>query len=135
MSKSSGRAEAICLAEPAGARGASLGQIIAEGTVIRLPAGRAPTAVEDRSLSVIGESELVLRAEALAEARRMTDGISGVLALLRNFDRLVPGEPELVRLEEIAALFADIGDFATYGSQRVRYAADAIRDAARAQPA
>ena len=60
----------------------------------------------------------------------MTEGIAGVLALLRNVDRLAPGEPEHVRIEEIAALFTDIGDFASYGARRVRQAADAIRLAA-----
>lgn len=131
MSKFSGQAGAISLAEMADARHAGPCQIVAEGTVIRLPAGHSPTTDEDKAASPMGESELVLRADALAEARRMTEGIAGVLALLRNFDRLVPGEPEPVRLDEIAALFADIGDFAAYGSQKIRHAADSIRLAAR----
>jgi hypothetical protein len=132
MSKSSARAEAICLAEAVDASHAVLCQTVAEGTVIRLPAGRAPTADEDRSRGAMSESELVLRAEALA--RRMTEGISGILALLRDFDRLVPGEPEPVRLDEIAALFSDIGDFAAYGARRVRQAADAVRPGSPDKP-
>jgi hypothetical protein len=74
-----------------------------------------------------GEAELVLRGETLAEARKMADGIAGVLALLRDLDGLIPQEPDTVRLDEIAALFADIGDFAAYGSRTVARAAEALR--------
>jgi predicted RNase H-like HicB family nuclease len=73
------------------------------------------------------EAELVLRGETLAEARKMADGIAGVLALLRDLDGLIPQEPDIVRLDEIAALFADIGDFAAYGSRTVARAAEAMR--------
>lgn len=102
-------------------------QVSPDGTLIRLVDGAGPAAEVEKPSAAIGEAELVMRADALAEARRMTDGISGVLALLRNIDRLAPGEPEHVRIEEIAALFTDIADFATYGARRVRQAADAIR--------
>ena len=102
-------------------------QVVADGALIRLVVGCGPAAEEPKASAAISESELVLRAEALAEARRMTDGIAGVLALLRNFDRLAPGEPEHVRIDEIAALFGDIGDFAAYGARTLRQAADAIR--------
>ena len=74
-------------------------QVVADGTLIRLVAGCGPAAEEPKQSASIGEAELVVRAEALAEARRMSDGIAGVLALLRNFDRLVPGEPEHVRID------------------------------------
>jgi hypothetical protein len=73
------------------------------------------------------EAELVLRGETLAEARKMADGIAGVLALLRDLDGIIPQEPDIVRLDEIAALFADIGDFAAFGNRTVARAADAIR--------
>ena len=108
-----------------------LREILPERAVIRLADGAGPAAREEKSPRGIGESELVMCAEALAETRRMTDGIAGVLALLRNIDRLAPGQPEHVRIEEIAALFTDIGDFAAYGARRVRQAADAIRSAAK----
>jgi hypothetical protein len=101
-----------------------------EGAVIRLLEAAAPAAGEPKSPALISESELVLRAEALAEARRMADGIAGALELLSNSDRLAPGEPEHVRICEIAALFTDISDFAAYGARRVKQAADAIRLAA-----
>ena len=101
--------------------------MVADGTLIRLVTGSGPAAEEPTGLEPIGEAELVVRAEALAEARRMSDGIAGVLALLRNFDRLAPGEPEHVRIDEIAALFSDIGDFAAYGARTLRQAADTIR--------
>ena len=104
-----------------------LRQVLPERAVIRLATGTGPLAEEQSSSAVMSEPELVMRAEALAEARRMTDGIAGVLALLRNIDRLAPGQPEHVRIDEIAALFTDIGDFAAYGARRVRQAADAIR--------
>lgn len=102
-------------------------QVVAQGPLIRLVAGCGPAAEEPKASLSISEAELVVRAEALAEARRMTDGIAGVLAILRNFDRLVPGEPEHVRIDEIAALFGDIGDFAAYGARTLRQAADTIR--------
>jgi hypothetical protein len=86
--------------------------------------GLAATAVASAGSS---EAELVLRGETLAEARKMADGIAGVLALLRDLDSIIPQEPEIVRLDEIAALFADIGDFAAYGSRTVARAANAIR--------
>ena len=108
-----------------------LRQVLPERAVIRLADGVGPAAREEKPALGIGESELVMRAEALAEARRMSDGIAGVMALLRNVDRLAPGEPEHVRIEEIAALFTDIGDFAAYGARRLRQAADAARPAAR----
>ena len=108
-------------------------QLLPEAAVIRLVDGTDPAAEEQKPSAGIGESELVMRAEALAEARRMSDGIAGVLALLRNFDRLAPGEPEHVRIEEIAALFGDIVDFAAYGARQVSQAADAIRSAAAAE--
>jgi hypothetical protein len=104
--------------------------VSAQGVLIRLVDGAGPAAEVQTSSVLMGEAELVMRAEALAETRRMTEGISGVLALLRNIDRLAPGEPEHVRIEEIAALFTDIADFASYGARRVRQAADVIRVAA-----
>ena len=110
-------------------------QVLAQGARIRLVDSPGPVPDVPASSAAIGEAELVLRADALAETRRMTEGISGVLALLRNIDRLAPGEPEHVRIEEIAALFTDIADFATYGARRVRQAADAIRVAAKPERA
>jgi len=120
---------AVAVADPS--RGAR--QVQPEARVIRLADSTGPAAEERKPTASIGEPELVIRAEALAEARRMTDGIAGVLALLRNMDRLAPGQPEHVRIEEIAALFTDIGDFAAYGARRVRLAADTIRLAAKPQ--
>lgn len=79
------------------------------------------------ALPVSGAAELVLRGEALAEARKMADGIAGALALLRDLDKLLPDEPDTVRLDEIAALFTDIGDFAAYGARSARRASDVIR--------
>jgi hypothetical protein len=79
------------------------------------------------AIPVHGEAELVMRGEALAEARKMADGIAGILGLLRDLDGIIPDEPDSVRLDEIAALFTDIGDFAAYGARAVRRASDAIR--------
>ena len=124
---------AVAPAQPDMPRGVR--QVSPHGALIRLVDGTGPAPEPQNSSAAMSEAELVMRAEALAEARRMTDGISGVLALLRNIDRLAPGEPEHVRIEEIAALFTDIGDFATYGARRVRQAADAIRLAARPERA
>jgi hypothetical protein len=125
---------AVPSAQPDLSRGVR--QVLPQGAArIRLVDGAGPAAEMQQSSAAMSEAELVIRAEALAEARRMTDGISGVLALLRNLDRLAPGEPEHVRIEEIAALFADISDFAAYGARQVRQAADAIRLAAKADRA
>jgi hypothetical protein len=56
-------------------------------------------------------------------------GIAGALSLLRDLDALAPHESDAARLDEIAALFSDIGDFAAYGALAARQAADAIRPA------
>ena len=100
------------------------------------PGGPAATAgvrrvADPADLAVAGrsEAELALYANAVADVDRMREGIAGILALLRDLDRLLPGAPATARLDEVAALFSDIADFAAYGTRKVRHAADALRKA------
>lgn len=72
----------------------------------------------------VGETEPDLRRQMLADARRMTDGIAGIVSRLRGLDGLAMQEPDGAHLDRIAALFGDIGDFAAYAALAVRRAAD-----------
>jgi hypothetical protein len=69
------------------------------------------------------EAELVQRADALVDARKMRDAIVLVLALLGELDDLMPDEPDRSAFDEIAGLFQDIADFAAFGAVAARRAA------------
>lgn len=71
------------------------------------------------------EQELMRRANGLADARKMRDAIVLVLALLGELDDLMPEEPDHTAFHEIAGLFEDIADFATYGAKASLHAAGA----------
>ena len=62
------------------------------------------------------EEDLMRRAAALADARRMRDAIVLVLVLLGELDELMPDEPDRSAFDEIAGLFQDVADFAAYGA-------------------
>ncbi len=62
------------------------------------------------------EEDLVRRAAGLADARKMRDAIVIVLALLGELDELMPDEPDRSAFHEVASLFQDVSDFATYGA-------------------
>lgn len=69
------------------------------------------------------EAELVRRADALVDARKMRDAIALVLALLGELDDLMPDEPDRSAFDEIAGLFQDVADFAAFGAAAARRAA------------
>jgi hypothetical protein len=69
------------------------------------------------------EAELVRRADALVDARKMRDAIVLVLALLGELDDLMPDEPDRSAFDEIAGLFQDVADFAAFGAAAARRAA------------
>lgn len=71
------------------------------------------------------EAELIRRADALVDARKMRDAIVLVLALLGELDDLMPDEPDRTAFDEIAGLFQDIADFAAFGAAAARRAAGA----------
>ena len=71
---------------------------------------------------VDGEAELVRRADALVDARKMRDAIVLVLALLGELDALMPDEPDRSAFDEIAGLFQDVADFAAFGATAARRA-------------
>lgn len=69
------------------------------------------------------EAELIRRADALVDARKMRDAIVLVLALLGELDDLMPDEPDRSAFDEIAGLFQDVADFASFGATAARRAA------------
>ena len=69
------------------------------------------------------EEDLIIRADGLAEARKMRDAIVMVLALLGELDELMPDEPDRTAFHEIASLFRDVADFASFGAEAARRAA------------
>ena len=69
------------------------------------------------------EAELIRRADALVDARKMRDAIVLVLALLGELDDLMPDEPDRTAFDEVAGLFQDIADFAAFGAAAARRAA------------
>ena len=69
------------------------------------------------------EEDLLRRAAGLADARRMRDAIVLVLALLGELDELMPDEPDRSAFHEIAGLFQDVADFASFGATAARRAA------------
>ena len=71
------------------------------------------------------EAELIRRADALVDARKMRDAIVLVLALLGELDDLMPDEPDRTAFDEVAGLFQDIADFAAFGAAAARRAAGA----------
>ena len=71
------------------------------------------------------EEDLIIRADGLAEARKMRDAIVMVLALLGELDELMPDEPDRTAFHEIASLFRDVADFASFGAEAARRAAGA----------
>ncbi len=72
---------------------------------------------------VDAEEDLIRRADALVDARRMRDAVVLVLALLGELDDLMPDEPDRTAFDEIAGLFTDIADFASCGADAARRAA------------
>jgi hypothetical protein len=69
------------------------------------------------------EGDLIMRADGLADARRMRDAIVIVLSLLGELDELMPDEPDRTAFHEIAGLFQDVADFAALGAIAARRAA------------
>lgn len=69
------------------------------------------------------EEDLIRRASGLADARKMRDAIVVVLVLLGELDELMPDEPDRSAFHEIAGLFRDVADFATYGAASATRAA------------
>ena len=69
------------------------------------------------------EEDLILRAGGLAEARKMRDAIVVVLTLLGELDELMPDEPDRTTFHEIAGLFQDVAEFASWGAAAARRAA------------
>jgi hypothetical protein len=69
------------------------------------------------------EEDLILRAGGLADARKMRDAIVVVLALLGELDELMPDEPDRTTFHEIAGLFQDVAEFASWGAAAARRAA------------
>lgn len=69
------------------------------------------------------EEDLIIRADGLAEARKMRDAILIVLALLGELDELMPDEPDRTAFHEMANLFRDVADFASFGAEAARRAA------------
>lgn len=55
----------------------------------------------------------------------MRDAIVTVLALLVELDELTPDEPDRSAFYEVASLFQDIADFASYGAASAGRAAGA----------
>jgi hypothetical protein len=102
-----------------------------ESVVVRLRRGIAEAgldcacreAAQDMLDRIGAEEEIVLRAEALADARKMRDAIVLVLALLGEIDELTPEEPDRTAFHEIAGLFQDIAGFASFGASAARRAA------------
>ena len=67
--------------------------------------------------------DLIIRAGGLADARRMRDAIVVVTVLLGELDDLMPDEPDRTAFHEIASLFQDVAEFASFGAQAARRAA------------
>lgn len=82
-----------------------------------------PTAANSVPDRVDPEDDLVRRAGGLADARRMRDAIVIVLALLGELDELMPDEPDRSAFHEIADLFQDVCEFASFGGKAARQAA------------
>ena len=53
----------------------------------------------------------------------MRDAILVVLTLLGELDELKPGEPDRTAFHEIAGLFQDVAEFASFGAEAARRAA------------
>lgn len=81
-------------------------------------------AANDMLDRVGAEEDLVRRAAGLADARRMRDAIVIVLALLGELDALMPDEPDRSAFHEIADLFQDVADFASFGAMAARQAVE-----------
>ena len=69
------------------------------------------------------EEDLIMRSSGLAEARKMRDAILIVTALLGELDDLVPDEPDRTAFHEIASLFQDVVEFASFGAEAATRAA------------
>jgi hypothetical protein len=69
------------------------------------------------------EEDLIRRAAGLADARKMRDAILVVLTLLGELDELMPDEPDRTAFHEIACLFQDVADFASFGAEAAQRAA------------
>lgn len=80
-------------------------------------------AAEDTLDQIETEENLVLRANGLADARRMRDAIVIALSLLGELDELMPDEPDRTAFHEMADLFRDVADFASVGAAAARRAA------------
>lgn len=69
------------------------------------------------------EEDLIMRSSGLAEARKMRDAILIVTALLGELDELMPDEPDRTAFHEIASLFQDVVEFASFGAEAATRAA------------
>jgi hypothetical protein len=85
--------------------------------------GRCREAAEGTLDRIEMEEDFILRANGLADARRMRDAIVAALSLLGELDGLTPDEPDRTAFLEIADLFRDIADFAAFGVLVARRAA------------
>lgn len=78
----------------------------------------------NEALDKVGaEEDLIRRAAGLADARKMRDAILVVLTLLGELDELMPDEPDRTAFHEIACLFQDVADFASFGAEAAQRAA------------
>lgn len=69
------------------------------------------------------EDSRARRIAGLTDARKMRDAIVLALALLGELDDLSPEEPDRTAFEEIAGLFRDVADFASFGAEAAMRAA------------
>lgn len=69
------------------------------------------------------EEDFIRRAAGLADARKMRDAIRAVLSLLGELDEIMPDEPDRTAFQEIACLFRDVSDFASFGAEAAKRAA------------
>lgn len=87
---------------------------------------RQPTRCPEPGIDVAAsapDSQLIRRADGLADARQMRDAIFLVLRLLEELDDIDAGEPDLSAFEGFADLFDDIADFALCGAEAAMRAA------------
>ena len=82
-----------------------------------------PDVAEQILNRVDAEMGRLRRADGMADARKMRDAIVLVLSLLDELDELAPEEPDRTVFQEIAGLFRDVADFASFGSDAMRRAA------------
>lgn len=79
--------------------------------------------LRNKSIDSIGDLDLVHRAGALKQARKMRDSITVVMALLEELEEIAPDEVDLSSFEELACLFDDVAGFATHGACSARFLA------------